>query len=207
MDGITKLVSEPIEKLPEAVSVGRVVIPLEEVSEKSEETPELVKDQAELEIVVIDATVLEISLVELVLGLDVTELEVEFVNTIDELVIVLDSAVTEASVDVELDVVVPELDIVGLELIAEDTRAGVNNEDKEDVDSSSADRLEDVADDEVGLDSADDMLDSVVRLARRLDAEADDELGTAVDTPTLSALIMSAACSTVLADMILLSYH
>lgn len=33
----------------------------------------------------------------------------------------------------------------------------------------------------------------VIRLARRLEAEADDELGAAVDTPTLSALMISAA--------------
>lgn len=45
------------------------------------------------------------------------------------------------------------------------------------------------------LDTAVDRLgsDDVVRLARRLDADADDELGAAVDRPTLSALIMSAA--------------
>lgn len=36
--------------------------------------------------------------------------------------------------------------------------------------------------------------DVVVRLARRLEAEADEELGAAADTPTLSALMMSAAC-------------
>lgn len=35
----------------------------------------------------------------------------------------------------------------------------------------------------------------VVKLARRLDAEAEDELGADVDTPTLSALIISAAFS------------
>lgn len=36
--------------------------------------------------------------------------------------------------------------------------------------------------------------DVVVRLPRRLEAEADEELGAAIDTPTLSALMMSAAC-------------
>ncbi|KAL9600371.1 MAG: hypothetical protein Q9219_003221 [cf. Caloplaca sp. 3 TL-2023] len=52
--------------------------------------------------------------------------------------------------------------------------------------------------DDAGVDSVIVDIDElsagvVVKLARRLDSEADDELGAEVDTPTLSALMISAA--------------
>ncbi|KAL8878145.1 MAG: hypothetical protein Q9198_003988 [Flavoplaca austrocitrina] len=192
------------ELLEEAVLIARIVLPLEELSEISEDTPELAEDEAELKIVVMDALVLDVSLIELAVELGVIGPEVEFANTIDELASVLDTAVIEASTDVEFDVLFPEFETVELELVVEDTSADVDDADEEDV---NAERLEDVVDDDVGLDSADDVLDPVLRPARRLDAEADDELGAAVDTPKLSALIMSAACSMVLANIDLISYY
>ncbi|KAL8888594.1 MAG: hypothetical protein Q9192_006151, partial [Flavoplaca navasiana] len=85
-DEIDRLASESIEELlEEAMLIARIVLPLEELSEISEETPELVEDEAELDIVVMDAMVLDVLLVELVLEIDVTGPEVEFANTIDEL--------------------------------------------------------------------------------------------------------------------------
>lgn len=50
-----------------------------------------------------------------------------------------------------------------------------------------------VADAATTLDLDVATLEVVVKFARRLEAEADDELGAAVDTPTLSALMISAA--------------
>ncbi|KAL9038611.1 MAG: hypothetical protein Q9180_003032 [Flavoplaca navasiana] len=167
------------ELLEEAVLIARIVLPLEELSEISEDTPELAEDEAELEIVVMDAMVLDVSLIELAVELGVIGPEVEFANTIDELAGVLDTAVLEASTDVEFDGLVPEFETVELELVVEETSADVSDVDEEDVKVRSVERLEDVADDDVGLDSADDVLEPVLKLARRLDAEADDELGAA----------------------------
>ena len=196
------------ELLEESVLIARIVLPLEELREISEDTPELVEDQEELKVVVMDAMVLDVSLIELAVELDVTGPEVEFANTIDELASVLEIAVLETSTDDELDVLVPEeFDTVELELIVEETSADVEDVDEEDVNVRAVERLEDVADDDLGLDSADDVFEPVLKLATMLDAEADDELGAAVDTPKLSALIMSAACFMVLANVILISYH
>ncbi|KAL8868113.1 MAG: hypothetical protein Q9198_008291 [Flavoplaca austrocitrina] len=181
------------ELLEEAVLIARIVLPLEELSEISEDTPELAEDEAELKIVVMDAMVFDVSLIELAVELGVIEPEVEFANTIDELASVLDTAVIKASTDVEFDVLVPEFETVELKLVVEETSADVDDVDEEDVKVRSVERLEEVADDDVGLDGADIVLEPVLKLARRLDAEADDELGAAVDTPKLSSLIMSAA--------------
>lgn len=58
----------------------------------------------------------------------------------------------------------------------------------------STDELAVVDDVVVVLDAEVVTAEDVVRLARRLEAEADDELVAAVETPTLSALMISAAC-------------
>ncbi|KAL9632910.1 MAG: hypothetical protein Q9204_003614 [Flavoplaca sp. TL-2023a] len=100
------------ELLEEAVLTARIVLPLEELSEISEDTPELAEDEVELKIVVMDALVLDVSLIELAVGLGVIGPEVEFANKIDELASVLETAVIEASTDVEFDVLVPEFETV-----------------------------------------------------------------------------------------------
>lgn len=155
------------------LAIVRVVLLVEEPIERPDGVMEFVEDRAELELVVLKARVLDDSLVKLGTKLDDAEPEVELDNTLDRFVSVLDPA--------------------ELKVALEDTAADVDNVKEEaDVDVGPK-TLEDAADDVVKLASDEDMLDPVVRLARRLDAEADDELGAAVDTPTLSALIMSAA--------------
>ncbi|KAI4267161.1 MAG: hypothetical protein L6R38_008382 [Xanthoria sp. 2 TBL-2021] len=154
------------------LAIVRVVLLVEEPIERPDGVMELAEDRAELELVVLKARVLDDSLVRLGTKLDNAEPEVELDNTLDRFVSILDPA--------------------ELKVALEDTAADVDDVEAEaDVDVGPK-RLEDAAD-VVEFASDEDTLDPVVRLARRLDAEADDELGAAVDTPTLSALIMSAA--------------
>lgn len=153
------------------LEVAGALLLLDVLTERPGEVTKLVEDRAELELVVSDPTTLDDPFVELV---DCERPEVELANTPDVLML--------------------ELNAVELEMAKEETAADMEDvNDEVNVDVRFAERLEDAADDVVELASDEVRLEPVVRLARRLDAEADDELGAAVDTPTLSALMISAA--------------
>ncbi len=153
------------------LEIAVALLLLDVLTERPGEVPKLVEDRAELKLVVSDTTTLDDPFVELV---DCERPEVELTNTPDVLML--------------------ELDAAELEMAKEETAADVEDiKDEVNVDVRFAERLEDAADDVVEFASDEVRVEPVVRLARRLDADADDELGAAVDTPTLSALIISAA--------------
>ncbi|KAI4098519.1 MAG: hypothetical protein LQ339_006397 [Xanthoria mediterranea] len=153
------------------LEVARALLLLDVLTERPGEVTKLVEDRAELELVVSDPMTLDDPFVELV---DCERPEVALANTPDVLML--------------------ELDAAELEMAKEEIAADVEDvKDEVNVDVKFTERLEDAADDVVEFASDEDRLEPVVRLARRLDAEADDELGAAVDTPILSALIISAA--------------
>lgn len=152
------------------LEVAGALLLLDVLTERPGEVIKLVEDRAEFELVVSDATTLDDPSVELV---DCERPEVELTNTPDVLML--------------------ELDAAELGMAKEETAADVEDvKDEVNVDVKFTERLEDAADNVVEFASDEVRLEPVVRLAMRLDAEA-DELGAAVDTPTLSAFIISAA--------------
>lgn len=148
----------------------------------------------EIEVSVGEATVLVNNRVVLLLGTELArpeELSI-LVETRTELEIV---GLEALELDDPLDELAAELD----DAEPNEGASDVPNddgivEDELDVAVRFTKRLEEINDDVVALASDEDTVKPVVRLARRLDAEADDGLGDSVDTPTLSALMMSAAC-------------
>lgn len=131
------------------------------------------------------------------LEVPITGLEAAAAETVTEEVILVASSddVTDKSVlfegktdDVEAEVGLEETLELDAKVVLEDTV------DELEVPVRSMDELNVVADAVIELGTEVVATEDVVRLARRLEAEADDELGAAVETPTLSALMISAAC-------------
>lgn len=122
---------------------------------------------------------------------------VEVLDVIDDEPEVEDPVPDGPEIEVAFDTVVEDPDTVEngvVEGSAADDVVKLNSEEAApEVMVRLATRLEDATDVVVSLDNDEEVPDVVVRLARSLDADADDELGDAVDTPTLSALMISAA--------------
>ncbi|KAL8774483.1 MAG: hypothetical protein Q9209_000856 [Squamulea sp. 1 TL-2023] len=193
-----KLLNETVlelREIPPLIDDNVVPLLLEERFKKIVGVSGLVENRPNCEAVTVKG-VLDDSFVGLATRFDVVKFKVLEDNSLDRLGAVLDDIKLEVALEDTLDKLVLEIDDeeLEIEMPIDDTADNADNgEDEVDIDARLADRLETKGDDVVALASVDVTLDPVVRLARRLDAEADDELGAALETPTLSALMMSAA--------------